>query len=166
MSGEEKGSEELEKPSLIEDLQHEIEDLKRKIETLKTENLELRRRAYEYHQKWIQQEEINEQLKNELAAALAAKSDFKSAVVEYMLTIREAQLTIMNALKSMRRGYMQFGMWIALTVIAVALIIYFSYYPDQAYRLQLWLSQPTNQIFVIAAIGIVAFAIFYSKRRR
>jgi len=152
--------------SLPELTQERMEAFRSEVERLKLENAELKRQALEWHQKFIQAEQVIDQLKNELAAVLAAKADFKTSVIQYMLTIREQQLRIEHAIKHLKRPTISFGKWMAITVIALATIAAFVFSPGLSQKLIAWLSTPGNQFFLIVLAIIVGLIVYYARRRR
>jgi len=148
----------------VADLRFEDVELRKRVEELEHENAELRRQAYDWHQKYIRAEQVIDQLKNELMAVLKSKADFKASVIQYMLTFREQQLTIANALKKLQGPRIAFSKWLAITLIAIAGLIWLQYNPDVLAKIQSWLSVTTNQIFVLVAL-VIAFAIYISRRQ-
>jgi len=107
------------------ELNFQVESLKRENERLRDELAEAKREAFKWHQEAIRAGEVNTQLQNELAAVLKAKRDFRDQAVEYMLTIREQQLRIDNALKFLRGPRAIFGKWLAVTILGLAVLAYF-----------------------------------------
>lgn len=142
-----------------------VRNLEAQIQRLKLENAEYKRQALEWHQKFIQAEEVIDQLKNELLAVLRSKADFKASVIQYMLTIREAQLRIEHAIKQLRGKTFTITKWVAITIIALAVIGAFIFVPNFSNTVILWLSNPTNQFFVIVLAAIIGFVIYYVKGR-
>ena len=142
-----------------------VKNLEAQIQRLRLENAEYKRQALEWHQKFIQAEEVIDQLKNELLAVLRSKADFKASVIQYMLIIREAQLRIEHAIKQLRGKTFTITKWVAITIIALAVIGAFIFVPNFSNTVILWLSNPANQFFVIVLAVIIGFVIYYAKRR-
>jgi len=147
-------------------MQNRIRNLEAEVNRLRLENAEYKRQALDYHQKYIQAEEVIDQLKNEFLAVLRSKADFKASVIQYMLTIREAQLRIEHAIKQLKGPRIAFGKWMAITIIAIAAIAAFAFTPGLSHRFMNWLSSPLNQFFLIALAIIVGLIIYYVKGRR
>jgi len=142
--------------------------LARNLEELKAQLAEAERQKLEWHQRAISAEEIIEQQKSEIRGLLEAKSNMKDLAYEYMLTIYQACHSIDKAL-AMLRGP-RFAGWINKYVVALILgilaIAYVWYNPQFGSALYTWLSNPMNQLFVIAFAGIIALVIYYVSRRR
>jgi len=138
----------------------QVTNQKREIEDLKTKNLEYKRQALDWHQKAVRLEEVNDQLKNELHAVLSSKSDQKQSVIEQVLTALEAHTQIRNALKELK-GTNWLTKGLAILILAVIAIAAFMSNPT---AVTTWLSDRQNQFFVIAIVGIVAFAYYLSKK--
>lgn len=139
----------------------EMERLIKENEDLKKQIAEEKRSKLDWHQKAVRLEEVVDQLKNELLAVLKSKADFKGAVIEYMLTIREAQLKIENALKQMRGFRFTLSKWVAILILGLAAIGVYMLYPEQVIA---WLSQSQNQLFIIILAGVVVFAYYYARK--
>ena len=96
---------------------------------------------------------------------IKSKGDFRGAVIEYLLSIREVQLTIENALKSMKGPRIPWGKWMIWPIMFVAGLVYLYYNPQVVSETQKYLSLPLNQLFILG-LGIIAVAgIFYARRR-
>ena len=156
----------IEEVNLYELAQNRIKNLEAQVRSLRLENAEYKRQALDYHQKYIQAEEVIDQLKNEFLAVLRSKADFKASVIQYMLTIREAQLRIEHAIKQLKGPRIAFGKWMAITIIAIATIAAFAFTPGLSHKFMSWLSSPLNQFFLIALAIIVGLIIYYVKGRR
>ena len=129
---------------------------------LRSQITELKRQALDWHQRAVRLEEVVDQLKNELYAVLKSKGDFKKAVVEYMLTIREAQLRIENALKQMKAPRITITK--ALVVLALGLAAFATLWWQP--QILEWLSVKSNQFFVIILAGIAGAVAYYTYRKR
>jgi hypothetical protein len=140
----------------------DVNKVKKENETLKTMNVEEKRQALSWHQKAIRLEEVNEQLKNELHAVLSSKSDMKQAVIEQVLTALEAYTKIRNALKSLQGGnWLTKG--VILLILGVMIVGGFLINPE---AVTTFISNRTNQAFIIILVALVAFALYIAKRRK
>ena len=140
----------------------ELKNLALENEKLRSQVVELKRQALDWHQKAVRLEEVVDQLKNELLAVLRSKADFKAAVVEYMLTIREAQLKIENALKQLRGPRIAITKALAVMVLGLAAIATLWFNP----QILQWLSIRENQFFVLLLAGIAGATAYYIYKRR
>jgi len=130
---------------------------------LKNERAEYKRQAIDWHQKAVQLGEYVEHLKGELDAVLGSKTKFKVAVLEYMLTFREAQIRIENAIRHMKGVQITWTKVMALTAVSFAVIGAFVL---DVGGVREWFSNGTNQFFVIALVLGSVFVYFYVKKRR
>lgn len=140
----------------------EIKKLMVENEQLRSQITELKRQALDWHQRAVRLEEVVDQLKNELYAVLKSKGDFKKAVVEYMLTIREAQLRIENALKQMKAPRITITKALVVLVLGLAAFATLWWHP----QLLEWLSVKSNQFFVMVLAGIAGAVAYYTYRKR
>jgi len=144
----------------------EVAELRRQIAELKHQLMEAKRQAFHWHQRSIRAEEVIEQQKNELTAVLKSKQDFHDSVVEYMLSIRQDQLTIENAIKSLRRPVISQKNWIGATVAALALIAFLYFNPQIVSNALEWLSYTRNQVFTLLSVAALGGIYYYSRRRK
>jgi len=133
------------------------EKLRREIRELKMENTELKRRALYWHQEAIRLEEVNMQLKNELHGVLSSKSDQKQAIVEQLLTALEAHTKISKAVKMFTGRSFTFNKTMAYLFLGLACLGLVAWKFED---ITLWLSNPTNQFFIII-FGVVCLAVIY-----
>ena len=134
----------------------------KELERLKIEIVEKKRAALDWHQKAVRLEEVNDQLKNELHAVLSSKSDMKQAVIEQVLTALEAYTKIRNALKSLQGANWLTRGVIMLLVVGLAVTV-FMLNPGP---ISTFISDRTNQAFIIVLAFIGAFALYMLKRRK
>lgn len=138
-----------------------VNKLRKEVEDLKTREVEMKRQALDWHQKAVRLEEVNDQLKNELHAVLSSKSDMKQAVIEQVLTALEAYTKIRNALKAIQ-GTNWLTRGVIMMILGGIIVAGFLLNPGAATE---FLSDRTNQAFIIILALIGAFAYYMSRKR-
>lgn len=151
-------------------VQLKIQQLQLIIERQRAHIAELARENMDKGQAVIKLEEVVSFLKNEILGLLKATRDFRSAVTEYMLTIREAQITIENALKKRLGPRAWFGKWLAWPIAAAIIVIptlwYLNDNPQVVQQIFLWWADPFNKLLIFVLAVITGATVIYIKRRR
>jgi len=135
---------------------YDMETLLKEKEILHRSVTEYKRQAWSWHKQAVRFEDVIEHLKGELTAALESKGDFKKGLVQLMLTIREQQLRIEHALKSLKRPTFTVTKIVAMLILGLASLGVFAFVPEA----RAWISSTGNQFFIII-FGGVALAVYY-----
>ena len=130
-------------------------------------NRELKRRSMSDHSVRLATEETSDLIKNELGATLEIPTKFMAAVVRFVLALWEAFGGIDNVVKTWGKGKVTMTKWISLTILGIAVLIFFYMNPAPVQRMYEWLSMGNNQIFVLLFGAIAAAGIYlYSRKRK
>lgn len=148
-------------PTVLANGGFQLNELLLKNEKLMREINEHKRSSLDWHQRAVRLEEVVDQLKNELMAVLHSKADFKGTVIEYMLTIREAQLNITNALKTMRKPRIT----ITKMVVALACVVGFFLTVWLVPDVLVWVQMNSGLVIVLAALGAVTAYYISTKKK-
>lgn len=131
-------------------------------QNLKTRIIEKERQALHWHQKAVNLEEVNKQIKNELHAVLSSKSDQKQSVIEQVLTALEAHTKIRNALKELKPVA-----WLnKMAVMLILGIVGFGVFLMNPGGIMQWMGEKQNQFFIIILAMIISFAYFYTRQKK
>ena len=140
--------------------------------TLKDELREVKRQAMDWHQAAVRTSEQLEQVQNEMAGLMKSKPDFRNAVVEEFLVLREIYGGIDNALKNLQEPKFGFTwdwkMGSALILgLSVTLLAYFKWdsLVGGSNAFMIWISVGQNQILIITLALIGAGVAYWSKQR-
>jgi hypothetical protein len=133
----------------------------KRIDELEAALAEAQRSKLEWHSRAIRDEEVISQQENELRGLLESKGDFMGSVVQYMLSLREDQLTIENALRKYHRPTLSFNKWLAITVISLGSLIFAWAIKDQLGGFGVWLGQPMNMLLALGVVVIFCLALYY-----
>jgi len=146
----------------------DVNEYMRRISALEAELAKVRRDAVEWQQRALAAEEIIGQQRAETAGLLEAKTGIKEHALELMLGFRLACASFDRAIESLRGGRVRFTFtkWVALTIIAVAFIVYLWANPNVAQEIALWLRSPINSIIVLAAVVVIIAVLFARGRRK
>ena len=144
----------------------DTEQLKTEYKALQDEYGNLKSQYNEAKQKLYAQEELVQQLRNAFQALLTSTADFKDMLIQYLLAWRHKQLTIENALSSLRGRNWTVPREVVAGVVALAAIGYFYYYPDSRAEVMSWLSIPSNALTVLALVGLMVAGVYYATKRR
>jgi len=146
----------------------ELAVLKTKLSEMEMENAKLRRDAIEHQQRALALEEITTQKTAETAGLLEAKVGIKEHAYETFLGLLNAFGRFDKAVEALggRRWRFTFTKWVALTIIAVVLIVYLWANPEAAAAIQLWFMNPWNFMLVVIALATILAIILYSVKRK
>ena len=133
---------------------------------LRQENNNLQSQLNEAKQKLYAMEALVQQLRNAFQALLTSTADFKDMIIQYLLAWRHAQLTIENALSSLRGHAWMIPKEAVAGILGLAAIGYFYYYPDSRAEVMSWLSIPANALTVLALVGLIVAGVYYATKRR
>jgi hypothetical protein len=116
-----------------------------------------------WHRRCITAEEVVGQQENELRGLLESGRNFEEAVTQRMFAVREAQLTIENALNAKNKGAfkLSFNKWMAITFIAIGLMIVFYIMRDQLGNLGEWLNNPSFVGLAFGTVIVVCLLLYY-----
>jgi hypothetical protein len=126
--------------------------------------------AAEWHRRCITAEGARDKKDVELRGVLEEESDFDEAVTLRMLTVRQKQLTIANALEKARGRLpkLSFNKWLAITVIACVAMIFAYLMKDQLGGFGQAISDPMIFVFAFGVVIVLCLMMYYvlvSKKR-
>jgi len=158
--------------SSVDELLQELDKLRAENQALKDELAEVRRQAMDWHQEAVRLEEQLVHVRNELAGLIKSKPDFRNAVIEEMLVIREAQGGIERAIKHLRgRRFEWMPDWKTLGTMVIGLgvlaIVYLRW-RDIAVGMQRFMSYASvwqNQLFLLGVVAIIGLTFFYAWKK-
>jgi hypothetical protein len=113
----------------------------------------------------IRLSEMYAETRDELIGLLKSRVGIGNMVKEQMLFWSEQQQGIMNAIKMLYKPRIPWNL-ILLTVFAVSVIFAVGSNPELVRQLNIFLSNPANQAFVVVFMIIAALTAYFIFRRR
>jgi hypothetical protein len=168
------GKKELEPEALKEldnsELANALTDLSVRYNQLVEVYNETNRSQLKWHRERINLAETNAHQRVELQAEQESQLNFTDSVNSRLLTLVQVHGGIKNAFKSANRGKTNLGFltnkWFILLVVAALAFAFVNFNPSVSEGIQYWFSNPVNQIFVLALIGLIVAGVYFVMRHK
>jgi hypothetical protein len=160
----EEGDEELYR--LLRELDEEYQ---KKLDALKQEVARLEAELRREREMAVKDEYRLPFLDSEIRGILEGKLDINKQAANMVLSMAEQAGTILNAAKMMRKPRVPWGLIGVAAVLAAVMvpIAFMLSIPQNFQMLVMWMSAPTNQLFVaVVAVVSLVVAILVVRRRR